>query len=131
MEKDMNLDPTNQMVIHYRAVAQERTAALSYMDTHLEAEDIRKVEEGKGMNKENSQALTLMEALELVMKMKPPLLWIWKLTFALLPMVQVVGRENRDKVACRKERAYNKDTDKDTEDIHKIRKNQGEQELSL
>ena len=131
MEKDMNLDPTNQMVIHYRAVAQERTAALSYMDTHLEVEDIRKVEEGKGMNKENSQALTLMEALELVMKMKPPLLWIWKLTFALLPMVQVVGRENRDKVVCRKERAYNKDTDKDTEDIHKIRKNQGEQELSL
>jgi hypothetical protein len=44
--------------------------------------------------------------------------------------VQVVGRENRDKVACRKERAYNKDTDKDTEDIHKIRKIQGEQWLS-
>jgi hypothetical protein len=49
------------------------------------------------------------------------------MTFALCPMVQVVGRENRDKVACRKEKAYNKDKDKDTEDIHKIRKNQGEQ----
>ena len=49
------------------------------------------------------------------------------MTFALCPKVQVVERENRDKVACRKERAYNKDTDKDTEDIHKIRKDQGEQ----
>ena len=54
------------------------------------------------------------------------------MTFALCPMVQVVGREDRDKVACCKERAYNKGTDKDTEDIHKNRKNQGEQkELNL
>ena len=49
------------------------------------------------------------------------------MTFALCPKVQVVERENRDKEACRKERAYNKDTDKDTEDIHKIRMDQGEQ----
>ena len=54
------------------------------MDTHLEVVDIRKVEEGKGMDKENSQALSLVEALELVMKIKLPLLWmIWKMTFAL------------------------------------------------
>ena len=52
---------------------------------------------------------------------------IWKLTFALILMVQAAGCENRDKVACRKERAYNKDTDKDTVDIHRIRKDQGEQ----
>jgi hypothetical protein len=44
------------------------------MDTHLEAEDIHKAEEGKGMNKGNSQALPLMEASELVKKMKSPLL---------------------------------------------------------
>ena len=103
------------------------------MDTHLEAVDTHKAEEGKGMDKENSQALLLMEALELVLKMKPPLMWmIWKTTFALYLIVQVVGRENKDKVACRKERAYSRDTDKDTEDIHKNRKNQGEQkELNL
>lgn len=47
-------------------------------------------------------------------------------------MVQVVGRENRDKAGYRMERAYSKDTDKDTEGIHKNRKNQGEQkELNL
>ena len=136
MDTDTNLDPMVQAVIHYRAVDQERTVVLSCMDTHLEVEDIHKGVEGKGMDKENSQALSLMEALELVMKMSPPLLlWMtWKMTFALLPMVQMVARENRDKVECRKERAYNKDTDKGTEDIHKIRKNQGEQkeqELNL
>ena len=49
------------------------------------------------------------------------------MTFALYLTVQVVERENRDKEACRKERAYNKGTDKDTEDIHKIRMNQGGQ----
>ena len=105
---------------------------LSCMDSHLEAVDIHKA--GKGMDKESSQALPLMEeALELVMKMKPPLMrMIWKMTFVLYLMVQVVGRENRDKAACRMERAYNKDTDKGTEDIHKIRKNQGElKELDL
>ena len=79
------------------------------------------------MDKEYSQALSLMEELELVMKMEPSLWMIWKMTFVLCPMMQVVGRENRDKGVCRKERACNKDTDKDTEDIHKIRKNQGEQ----
>ena len=129
MDTDTNLDPMVQAVIHYRAVDQERTCT----DTHLEAVDTHKVEEGKGMDKENSQALLLMEAIVLVLKMKPPLMWmIWKMAFALYLMVQVVGRENKDKVACRKERAYNRDTDKDTEDIHKNRKNQGEQkELNL
>ena len=133
MDTDMNLDPMHQAVIHYRAVDREHTVVLSCMDNHLEVEeDIHKAEEGKGMDKENSQALALMEALESLMKMKSPLLWmIWTMTFALCPMVQVVGRESRDKVACRKERAYNKDKDKDIEDIHKIRKVQGEQWLSL
>ena len=83
------------------------------------------------MDKENSQAMLLMEELELVMKIKLSLWMIWKMTFALCLMMAVVGCENRDKVACRKERAYNKDTDKDTdkdtEDIHKIHKYQGEQ----
>jgi hypothetical protein len=128
MDMDTNLDPAAQAVIHYRAVDQERTVVLSCMDTRLEAVDIHKVEEGeegKG-DKENNQALPVMESL---MKMKPPS--FWKIAFALCRMVQVVGRENRDKVACRKERAYNKDKDKDTEDIHKIRKDQGEQELNL
>jgi hypothetical protein len=130
MDMDTNLDPMVQAVIHYRAVDQERTVVLSCMDTHLEAVDIHKAGEGKG-DKENSQALPLMEALELL-KMEPPLLWmIWKITFALFLTVQVVKHGNRDKVACRKERAYNKDTDKDTEDTHKIRENQGEQELNL
>jgi hypothetical protein len=133
MDMDTNLDPVVQAVIHYRAVDQEHTVVLSCMDTHLEAVDIHKAEEGeegKG-DKENSQAL-LMEVLESSMKMKPPSLsMIWKMTFALCLIVQVVGRENRDKVACRKERAYNKDKDKDTEDIHRIRKDLGEQELNL
>ena len=126
MDRDTNL---TLMVLHYRAVDQERTVA-ACMDTHLEAVDIHKVEEGKGMDKENSQVLPLMEALELLMKLKSPLSWmIWKMTFALC--LVVVGRENRDKVACRKERAYNRDTDKDTEDTHKIRRDQGGQELNL
>ena len=72
MDTDTDLDPTDQVVIHYRAVDQERTVALSCMDTHLEAENIHKAEEGKGMDKEDSQALSLMEALEL-RKMKLPL----------------------------------------------------------
>ena len=126
MDTDMNLD---LMLLHYRAVDQERTV-VACMDTHLEAVDIHKVEEGKGTDKENSQALPLMEVLELLMKMKPPLWMIWKMAFALCLMV--VERENRDKEACRKERACNKDTDKDIEDIHRNRKNQGEQkELNL
>jgi hypothetical protein len=107
-------------VIHYRAVVdQERIVC---MDIHLEAVvDIHKVEEGMGMDK----ALPLMEVFEFVLKMEPSLMsMIWKTTFALFLTVQAVGRENRDKVACRMERAYNKDTDKDTEDNHK---NQGEQ----
>ena len=160
MDTDTNLDQHHQhhhqavTIIHYRAVDQERTVVLSCMDdddTHLEAVYIHKAaeEEGKGMDKENSLALSLMmeEPLELVvmkmMLLPPPpqpllllllLLWmIWKMTFALCPMVHwqvvvVVRRENTDKVACRKERACNKDTDKDTEDIHKVRKIQGEQE---
>ena len=44
------------------------------MDTHLAAGDIHKAEEeGKGMDKENNQALRLMEAL---VKMKSQLLWM-------------------------------------------------------
>ena len=71
MDTDTNLNPMVQAVIHYRAVDQGRTV---YKDTHLEV-DIHKAEEGKGMDKENSQALPL-EALEMLMKMKPPLLWM-------------------------------------------------------
>ena len=71
MDTDTDLDPTDQVVIHYRPVDQEHTVELSCLD--LEAETIHKAEEGKGMDKEDSQALSLMEALELVMKMKPPL----------------------------------------------------------
>jgi len=76
MDTDTNLDPRDQAVIHYEAVDQERTVVL-YMDTHLVVEDIHKAaEEGKGMGKENNQALPLMEAIELAMKMKSPLLLI-------------------------------------------------------
>ena len=74
-EEKGNMDTAMvQVVNHYRVVDQERTVALTCMDTHLEAEDIHKAEAGKGMDTENSQALPLMEALEVVMKMKPPLL---------------------------------------------------------
>jgi hypothetical protein len=77
MDTDTNLDPTDQAVIHYRAVDLDRiVVVLSCMDTHLEAENIHRAEEDKGMDKENSQALSLMEALELVMKMKPSLMWM-------------------------------------------------------
>lgn len=79
MDTDTNLDPMVQAATHYRAVDQEHTC----MDTHLEAVDIHKAEEGKGMDKESSQGLPLMEELELVMKMKLLLMWmVWKTTFA-------------------------------------------------
>ena len=124
MDMDTNSDPVVLAVNRYKVVDRERTVVLPCMDTHLEEVDIHKAEEGKG-DKENNQALPLKEAVESLKKMKPPSLWmIWKMTFALCLMV---GRENRDKVVCRKERAYNKDKDKDTDDIHKIHKDQGEQ----
>jgi hypothetical protein len=74
------------------------------------------------MDKEDSQALEALER-----KMKPRLTRMLS-TSALFP---TVGRENKDKAACRMEGAYNKDKDKDTEDIHRIRKNQGEQQKEL
>jgi hypothetical protein len=107
-----------------RAVDQERTV-LSCMDTHLEVVDIHKAEEGKGMDKEDS-LLLLMEVRESVVKM--PLMWkIWRMAFLLFPMVQMVGLEDRDMLACRTGRAYKMGMDKNTEDIHKNRKNQGVQ----
>lgn len=114
------------MIQAARVVDQERTV-LSCMDTRLEVVDIHKAEEHKGMDKEDS-LLLLMEVRESVMKMKQPLMWkIWRMAFVLLLMVQVVGLEDRDILACRTGRAYNMGMDKDTEDIHKNRKNRGVQ----
>ena len=48
MDTDTDLDQTDQVVIHYRAVDQERTVELSCMDTHLEAENIHKIRKDQG-----------------------------------------------------------------------------------
>ena len=65
-----------------------------------------------------------------MMKMKLPLAWkIWRKIFvlSLLVSVAVPELEDRDRAACCTARACNKGMDKDTEDIHKLRMNQGEQ----
>jgi len=101
------------------------------MDTHLEVvavDNHEAAEEEKDIDKENNQVL--LEVLE----SKPLLMWRdWKVTFVSFSLtLQVVELEDRDKVACHMERAYNMDMDMDTENSHKLRMSQeAQQQLNL
>ena len=116
-------------VVHYTAVDQEYTV-LAGMNIHLQV-DTHRAEEYKGKDKEDSPASPLMEVPESIMMKKLVLVWkIWRATLFLDLMVQVVELEDRDKTAYRMGKVYNKGTDKDTEEIHKVRMNQVERKWS-
>ena len=102
---------------------------LAGMNIRLEV-DTHRAEEYKGKDKEDSPALPLKEVPE-SMKKKLVLVWkIWRMTLVLDLMVQAVELEDRDKAAYHMGKVYNKGTDKDTEEIHKVRMNQAEQKWS-